>query len=437
MKKHMIVAMSLLLVILLPRITAAQTTLNPTDDTYVESYTDTRDTNFDDSALFASYSNQPSCLQTRRSYLRFDLSAVSEDFEDGAALGLYVVVPPLYSGTLAVWSTGDDWNGTDSGLGDETTLTWNNAPGPDTKLTVETVATATGWVEFSGAEIANYVNSQRSANSGDDTVSFLVQWDSCVSGNQADTVIFEDREDYTSSGNIPYLRSSTPTAVTSPMADAMGPYQGDRTETITLDGRASFDPGGMIFHYEWQVDGTTVYSGPNTTYDLALAAYDPGTYDVVLRVTDHDLEMDEDATTLTVTNAPPMADADSAMTDENTPVAIDVTGNDYDPDGSIDPATVAIVAAPTHGSVHIDAVSGVITYTSNADYTGADTFSYTVQDNDGATSNAATVTVNIAPLAPNEHLIFLPLVTRGGCPDPTLGMHAYRRSDDFSLSRPR
>ena len=92
-----------------------------------------------------------------------------------------------------------------------------------------------------------------------------------------------------------------------PVADADGPYSGDRTGMVTLDGSDSYDPDGTIDNYEWQVDGAQVYSGPSATYDLALSGYSSGTHAVKLIVTDNDGATDDDTTTLTVSNAPPVA----------------------------------------------------------------------------------------------------------------------------------
>ena len=101
---------------------------------------------------------------------------------------------------------------------------------------------------------------------------------------------------------------------------------------------------------------------------------------------------------------PPVATDDQATTDEDIAVEIDVLANDVDTDGTLDPATVAIVAPPTHGQLAIDTATGTVTYTPAADYNGDDSFRYTVRDDDGNVSNVATVTltvrgVNDAPAA--------------------------------------
>jgi Nidogen-like/Bacterial Ig domain len=71
---------------------------------------------------------------------------------------------------------------------------------------------------------------------------------------------------------------------------------------------------------------------------------------------------------------------------------VPVLGNDVDPDGSLDPGTVTIGTGPAHGTVHVGA-GGVVTYQKGDDFEDSDSFTYTVADNEGATSNTATVTV--------------------------------------------
>ena len=96
---------------------------------------------------------------------------------------------------------------------------------------------------------------------------------------------------------------------------------------------------------------------------------------------------------------PPVAVNDEVSTDEDVAIDIDVLANDTDPDGDIDPTTVTITSQPDHGSVSVDPVTGVVTYTPDQDYNGPDSFAYTVDDATGTTSNAATVSITVDPLA--------------------------------------
>jgi hypothetical protein len=106
-------------------------------------------------------------------------------------------------------------------------------------------------------------------------------------------------------------------------------------------------------------------------------------------------------------NKPPVAVDDAPVTDEDTPVAIDVIANDTDADGAIDPQTVTIIEPVDHGTTTVNATTGVVNYTPNLNFFGTDAFAYTVKDNSGAVSNIATVTVTVndvndAPLAAKD-----------------------------------
>ena len=72
----------------------------------------------------------------------------------------------------------------------------------------------------------------------------------------------------------------------------------------------------------------------------------------------------------------------------------DLIVNDSDPDGSLDASKVVVMTAASHGTIAVGA-DGVITYVADPDYNGADSFTYTVEDEVGATSNIATVNINV------------------------------------------
>ncbi len=69
-------------------------------------------------------------------------------------------------------------------------------------------------------------------------------------------------------------------------------------------------------------------------------------------------------------------------------------GNDTDSDGNIDPGSVLITEAPSNGSL-ILSPDGKVSYIPNLGFSGTDSFTYTVNDNEGAVSNLATVVINV------------------------------------------
>ena len=75
-------------------------------------------------------------------------------------------------------------------------------------------------------------------------------------------------------------------------------------------------------------------------------------------------------------------------------VDINILGNDSE---QID-VIITIGLAPQHGVVIIN-TNGTVTYQANDNYSGSDSFSYTITDAAGNVSNAATVTIGVKPIA--------------------------------------
>ncbi|HEY7660756.1 MAG TPA: zinc-dependent metalloprotease family protein [Actinomycetota bacterium] len=94
-------------------------------------------------------------------------------------------------------------------------------------------------------------------------------------------------------------------------------------------------------------------------------------------------------------NTPPTANADAATTPMDTPVPISVLANDTDSDGTVDPTSVVVTSGPAHGGTSVNPTTGVVTYTPTAGYSGPDSFTYTVEDDDGAVSAPATVSITV------------------------------------------
>ena len=99
-------------------------------------------------------------------------------------------------------------------------------------------------------------------------------------------------------------------------------------------------------------------------------------------------------------NQLPDAVDDSAETEENTPVEIDVLNNDFLGDGPR--GSLSVSTDPSHGTATVndggtpeDPSDDTITYTPDADYSGTDTFEYQLCDSTGDCDNATvTVTIN-------------------------------------------
>ncbi|SFE77550.1 VCBS repeat-containing protein [Paenibacillus catalpae] len=103
-------------------------------------------------------------------------------------------------------------------------------------------------------------------------------------------------------------------------------------------------------------------------------------------------ESNKATVTITVTEAPnaaPAAQDGSESTNEDTPVNGSVTATD----GDNNPLSYSVVTSPVNGTLTMNQ-DGTFTYTPNANYNGADSFTY--KANDGkADSNVATVSLTI------------------------------------------
>jgi len=103
-----------------------------------------------------------------------------------------------------------------------------------------------------------------------------------------------------------------------------------------------------------------------------------------------------------VVNSAPVASDDTAYTQEDDSVFIDVLRNDTDVDGD----TLAVISATAENGTVTIKDDGVLAYTASQDFNGIDTITYTVDDGNGGT-DTATVTVDVlavndAPVASND-----------------------------------
>ena len=213
----------------------------------------------------------------------------------------------------------------------------------------------------------------------------------------------EDSIAYTMTVNVtpvnddPEAVDDSPTAILEGGSTAVDVTANDTDADGTIDdatvaaGVTAPQNGGIAID---PVTGVITY-----THDGSETISDSFTYTV-----DDNLGATSNEATVTITITP-VNDAPEAVDDNPTAIleggftAVDVTANDTDADGTIDDATVAAgVTAPQNGGIAIDPVTGVITYTHDGSETISDSFTYTVNDDSGATSNEATVTITITPV---------------------------------------
>jgi hypothetical protein len=159
----------------------------------------------------------------------------------------------------------------------------------------------------------------------------------------------------------------------------------DTSVTITLSG-SDADNDTLSYTYTQPSHGN--FDGSTYTPDENFYGTDSFTYVA------NDGEADSPKATVTITvtssNDVPVANDQNLTTNINTALDITLSGTDADSDDTL---TYTIVHSPEHGTLTGTAPN--LTYTPNEDYTGEDSFTFTV--NDGTSdSNEATVSINIS-----------------------------------------
>src|SRR5687768_12280220 len=101
---------------------------------------------------------------------------------------------------------------------------------------------------------------------------------------------------------------------------------------------------------------------------------------------------------ITSTNQSPIAHDQELSTDSNMDIGITLVGEDTDND----PIQFEIVSNPADATLNdFDNAKGTVTYSPEMNYTGNDSFSFTVTDDKGVESNVATVNVEVKPTTEN------------------------------------
>ncbi len=154
--------------------------------------------------------------------------------------------------------------------------------------------------------------------------------------------------------------------------------------TVPSNGQAVVQPSTGLIEYIPQENFTGIDSFTYTVKDSEGAPSAPISVTV----------------TVSPVNDIPVAVNDQASTNEDTPVDIDILDNDIDIDNDLTPGSVVIATSPIHGTIAINPVTGLVTYTPEADFAGNDSFTYTLQDPSGSTSLPATISISVIE-APN------------------------------------
>ncbi len=192
------------------------------------------------------------------------------------------------------------------------------------------------------------------------------------------------------------------------------------------DTLVSIDAAANDTDTDGMVDASTIDLDPATAgQQTSFTAMGEGTYQLNMGMVDFtpdagfsgastasytigdDLGGTSNVATITVTvNDSPVAVDDVATTEQDMMVSFDILANDNDTDGMIDPATVGLdpatagfqdtIAVMGEGSFSVDNM-GMVTFVPEMGYVGSSTITYTVGDDNGATSNQADITVTVTP----------------------------------------
>ncbi len=110
-------------------------------------------------------------------------------------------------------------------------------------------------------------------------------------------------------------------------------------------------------------------------------------------------------------NDTPVAYDDEVNTSQNTEVVVNVISNDMDIDDNLDVTSLSILSQPSNGVCTVESLTGQITYVPDEDFSGSDTFTYQICDEEGLCASA-TVTVNVslqnvAPVCEDDTVIMV------------------------------
>jgi len=259
------------------------------------------------------------------------------------------------------------------------TLTVTDADG-DTNFTYAVTSQPTsGSASFSDPTSGEFTYSPDADFNGEDQFTVTVTDNSGAGGGATVTITITAQNDVP----VATILSAT-TAEDTPVATTLSAIDvdGDELTFTVLDGPAS---------------GSLSGTPPNLTYtpNADVTGKDGFTF----QASDGFLTSDPATFTITVTavNDPPVAVPDELTVEQNSgPSPIDLLANDFDVD--LDPISLASVGLAAHGTVEI--LGGLVNYTPNVNYIGADSFGYVISDGTGLTASA-TVSVTVIDPVPD------------------------------------
>ena len=155
-------------------------------------------------------------------------------------------------------------------------------------------------------------------------------------------------------------------------------------------------------------NGTVAITGGGAGLTYTPDANFTGTDTFTYTVSDGAFGTDTATVSVTVTavnDAPTAEDFAGTVAEDSTNIPVDLTTLTDDVDG--DALTYTITTPLAHGTLTPTGTAGLYTYTPNANFTGPDSFTYTVNDGTGGPATPATVSVTVtavndAPVAVDD-----------------------------------
>jgi uncharacterized repeat protein (TIGR01451 family) len=203
------------------------------------------------------------------------------------------------------------------------------------------------------------------------------------------------RIDYTITDSVGGTNSTTATIVVTNLPPLANPdfYSMGKNSTNTLAPLTNDlvrTPGGSLSIVAvTPTNGTATINGTNLLFTPSVNFVGAAT--IGYTITDNIGGTNFSLVTVTVTNRPPVANAQYVSTPYSTPLNITLSGTDPDSE----PVHFAIVTLPVQGTLTgLNTNSGTVVYTPTNGFTGTDSFVFSV--NDGTVSSApATVTITV------------------------------------------
>jgi hypothetical protein len=279
-----------------------------------------------------------------------------------------------------------------------------SAPTQGATVSGMAVVTATATDNVGVVKVDLYVDGAYFATDASSPYSFA--WDTAglANGPHELSLIAADAAGNTAStAPVTVTLSNTPPDTTAPVVSITAPAAGTTvTGTVSLSASATDNVG--VTRVDFYVDGALLASDTTSPYAATWNTSGVAGGSHTLQASAVDAAGNVSTSTVSVTvptgNQPPSAGNDAftapvRAANSYTARVLTVLANDRDPDGSLNISTVRIVAAPNKGGTVSVRTNGTLSYTPKKSYRGTETFSYTVKDNLGATSNTATVTVTL------------------------------------------